>query len=100
MGDEQRARRQGHVPTIRELLAAGRTFSFEFFPPKTERGERNLWLAIRQLEALRPSFVSVTYGAGGSNRDRTIEIVERIATDTTLTPVAHFTAVNHSLREL
>jgi methylenetetrahydrofolate reductase (NADPH) len=88
-------------PTIRELLAAGGTsFSFEFFPPKTEQGARNLWQSIRKLEALRPTFVSVTYGAGGGTRDRTVEIVERIATDTTLTPVAHFTAVNHSIREI
>ncbi|GII76120.1 methylenetetrahydrofolate reductase [Sphaerisporangium rufum] len=89
------------VPTVRELLAAGdRSFSFEFFPPKTDEGERQLWRAIRELEALRPTFVSVTYGAGGSSRDRTVEIVERLAHETTLTPVAHFTAVNHSLREL
>src|SRR5262249_9455051 len=88
-------------PTIREVLAAGEpTFSFEFFPPKTEQGARNLWQAIPRLEVLQPTFVSVTYGAGGGTRDRTVEIVERIATDTTLTPVAHFTAVNHSIREL
>nr|BFE88793.1 hypothetical protein GCM10020093_113940 [Planobispora longispora] len=89
------------MPTVRELLAAGgRSFSFEFFPPKTDEGERQLWRAIRELEALRPTFVSVTYGAGGTTRDRTVEIVERLAHETTLTPVAHFTAVNHSVREL
>ncbi|GAA3802659.1 methylenetetrahydrofolate reductase [NAD(P)H] [Sphaerisporangium flaviroseum] len=89
------------VPTVRELLASGgRSFSFEFFPPKTDEGERQLWRAIRELEGLRPTFVSVTYGAGGSTRDRTVEIVERLAHETTLTPVAHFTAVDHSIREL
>ncbi|MCW2881761.1 MAG: Methylenetetrahydrofolate reductase [Sphaerisporangium sp.] len=89
------------VPTVRELLASGgRSFSFEFMPPKTDEGERQLWRAIRELESLRPTFVSVTYGAGGSTRDRTVEIVERLAHETTCTPVAHFTAVDHSIREL
>ncbi|GIH23105.1 methylenetetrahydrofolate reductase [Acrocarpospora phusangensis] len=89
------------APTVKDLLAAGeRSFSFEFFPPKSDEGERQLWRAIRELEALRPTFVSVTYGAGGGTRDRTVDIVERIAHGTTLTPVAHFTAVNHSIREL
>ncbi|NAS22744.1 methylenetetrahydrofolate reductase [NAD(P)H] [Herbidospora sp. NEAU-GS84] len=89
------------VATVRELLAAGeRSFSFEFMPPKTPEAERQLWRVIRELESLKPTFVSVTYGAGGSTRDRTVDIVERIAHSTTLTPVAHFTAVNHSVREL
>lgn len=87
--------------TVRERLAApGPHFSVEFFPPRDDAEEATLWLGIRKLEPLRPAFVSVTYGAGGSRRDRTIRITERIAAETTLLPVAHLTAVGHSVAEL
>jgi methylenetetrahydrofolate reductase (NADPH) len=91
----------GQPASIGDLIRdEGPTFSFEFFPPKTPDGERLLWQAIRELEALQPSFVSVTYGAGGSNREKTVEVTERIATETTLLPLAHLTAVNHSVAVL
>jgi methylenetetrahydrofolate reductase (NADPH) len=88
-------------PSIADLVrAAEPTFSFEFFPPKGADGERQLWQAIRNLEPLQPSFVSITYGAGGSTRDNTVAVTERVATETTLLPMAHLTAVNHSVAEL
>src|SRR5260370_30112431 len=89
------------APAIRDLLASGaESFSFGLMPPETEADEVQLWRAIRQLEPLRPTFVSVTYGAGGSTRDRTVRVTGRIAEETTLTPVGHFTAVSHSAAEL
>ena len=74
--------------------------SFEFFPPKTDEAEANLWKAIRRLEPLNPAFVSVTYGAGGSTRERTHRTVTRILAETTLKPAAHLTCVEASREEV
>jgi len=78
----------------------GRSFSFEFFPPRDEDGERVLWQSISELEALEPTFVSVTYGAGGATRDRTVAITRRIAQETSMLPMAHLTCVGHTTAEL
>jgi len=87
---------------IDQILAAGEqpVFSFEFFPPKTEAGERNLYAALSELRTLDPAFVSVTYGAGGSTRARTIEIVHRIRAEFGLEAMAHFTCVGATVAEL
>ncbi len=87
--------------SISELVATGeRSYSFEFFPPKDEEGATALWRAITDLEPYRPTFVSVTYGAGGGTRDLTVAITERIARETSMVPVAHLTCVGHTSDEL
>lgn len=86
---------------VRDLIAKpGPSFSFEFFPPKTDEGEAQLWSAIQELEPLGPTFVDVTYGAGGGTRDRTLRVVQRIARETSLTVVAHLTCVAATVDEL
>lgn len=88
--------------TIAERLRQGRpSFSFEFTPPADRPGaEDRLWDSLRRVEKLGPSFVSVTYGAGGSRRGQTVELAGRILAETTMLPVGHLTAVGHSTREL
>ena len=85
---------------IRDLLAAGPTVSFEFFPPKTDEAQRTLEKTLGELEPLGPSFVSVTYGAGGSTRERTRDVVAHIERDTSMTAMAHLTCVSHTVAEL
>ena len=80
--------------------SADPTFSFEFFPPKTDEGEANLFEAIEQLVPLDPAFVSVTYGAGGSTRDKTLEIVSRVHRDYGIEAMAHFTCVDATVDDL
>lgn len=87
---------------IDQILAAGGepVFSFEFFPPKTEQGEENLYAALADLRPLEPAFVSVTYGAGGSTREKTLEIVKRLRDEWGLEAMAHFTCVGATVPEL
>lgn len=88
--------------SLRDLVAKGAapTVSFEFSPPKTQEAEEKLWQCIRRLEPLQPSFVSVTYGAGGSTRERTHATVKRIVDETALKPAAHLTCVAHTKAEI
>jgi len=86
---------------IRELFDRGKpVFSFEFFPPKTETGERGLLRTIENLRPLAPSFVSVTYGAGGSTREKTLEIVSRVKREHGIEAMAHLTCVGHDRDEI
>jgi methylenetetrahydrofolate reductase (NADPH) len=86
---------------IRDRLAHKRpVFGFEFFPPKNEKGERVLWRSLEQLAPLEPDFVSVTYGAGGSTRTRTVELVGRIKRELGIEPMAHLTCVGSTKDEL
>src|SRR3954449_7584788 len=85
---------------IADLLAAGRTFSFEFSPPKTDAAQLSLGRTIAELEPLAPSFVSVTYGAGGSTRARTQQVVTWIGKETGITPMAHLTCQSHVRAEI
>jgi len=87
-----------HVGDI--FAAHKRSFSFEFFPPKTPAGSEKLFAALSRLESLQPSFVSVTYGAGGGTRDRTHDLVLRIKSETQLDPIPHLTCVRQSRAEL
>ena len=88
-----------HLPLFAEARG-DIAVSFEFFPPKTGKMEETLWESIKTLEPLQPRFVSVTYGAGGSTRERTHATVERILTETALTPAAHLTCVGATRDEV
>src|SRR4249920_2431449 len=85
---------------IADILSGGPSSSFEFFPPKTPAAEAQLERALLELEPLNPSFVSVTYGAGGSTRERTHDLVVRINRDTSMTAMAHLTCAAHTRAEL
>ena len=85
---------------ITDLLAAGRSFSFEFFPPKTDAAQLSLGRTIAELECLNPAFVSVTYGAGGSTRERTRDLVVWMRKETNISPMAHLTCVGHTRADI
>ena len=88
------------VTKIADVLATGRSYSFEFFPPRNAEMEETLRTTLVELEPLGPSYVSVTYGAGGTTRERTHEIVVDILQNTAMTPMAHLTCAAHTRDEL
>src|SRR4051812_12367748 len=86
---------------IDQILGKGKpTISFEFFPPKTEAGFTSLFQTVEDLRPLRPSYVSVTYGAGGSTREKTVKLVERIQNEAKIRSMAHLTCVGHTADEI
>mgnify|MGYP000147045242 FL=1 len=93
------SRRNGTLPAVSQDLRTT-TFSLEFFPPKDVAGEERLWQALGQLQSIKPDFVSVTYGAGGSSRDRTIRVTTEITARTSIPTVAHLTCVGSTKSEL
>ena len=88
------------IERLRSYPSGQVPWSVEFSPPKDAEGEARLWRTIRHFERINPAFVSMTYGAGGSTRDRTLRVTAKLAEQTTLLPVAHLTAVGHSVAEL
>ena len=99
--DPQGQDSHGQEPPKRRFLGRGAIdVSFEFFPPRTPAMEETLWKSIRRLEPLRPKYVSVTYGAGGSTRERTHATVARMLAETTLKPAAHLTCVSATTSEI
>ncbi|MFI4988827.1 MAG: methylenetetrahydrofolate reductase, partial [Alphaproteobacteria bacterium] len=100
MAPSRLERRIARLPFSGPLPQGALKVSFEFFPPKSEEMERQLWHAIERLAPLRPRFVSVTYGAGGSTRERTHATVRRILAETALEPAAHLTCVGATRSEV
>ena len=99
MNRESQIAIESHAPLFAEARGDIQV-SFEFFPPKTDAMAETLWRSIETLAPLKPRFVSVTYGAGGSTRERTHATVERIAKETELTPAAHLTCVGATREEI
>ena len=100
MADTAQPRKRFSMPPYASPATAALKVSFEFFPPKTDKMAEQLWAAVKRLEPLSPRFVSVTYGAGGSTRDRTHATVTRIRRETRLEPAAHLTCVGATREEV